>query len=82
MSEVVTHGLRQYVQRTRHPDGAGRPGTKPPASDPGGLVLPDRVAAWLRELRSSGRSELLVGDAGRPDSSGLWMPPGTTTPSR
>ena len=59
MSEVVTHGLRQYVQRARHPDGAGRPGAKPPASAPGGLVLPDRVAARLRELRSSGRSELL-----------------------
>jgi antitoxin component of RelBE/YafQ-DinJ toxin-antitoxin module len=59
MSEVVTHGLRQYVQRARHPDGATRPGAKPPASAPGGLVLPDRVAAWLRELRSSGRSELL-----------------------
>ena len=59
MSEVVTHGLRQYVQRARHPDGASRPGAKPPASDPGCLVLPDRVAAWLRELRSSGRSELL-----------------------
>jgi antitoxin component of RelBE/YafQ-DinJ toxin-antitoxin module len=59
MSEVVTHGLRQYVQRARHPDGAGRPGAKPPASAPGRLVLPDRVAAWLRELRSSGRSELL-----------------------
>ena len=44
MSEVVTHGLRQYVQRARHPDGASRPGAKPPASDPGGLVLPDRVA--------------------------------------
>ena len=59
MSEVVTHGLRQYVQRARHPDGAGRPGAKPPASAPGGLVLPDRVAARLRELRSAGRSELL-----------------------
>ena len=59
MSEVVTHGLRQYVQRGRHSDGAGRPDAKPPASAPDGLVLPDRVAAWLRELRSSGRSELL-----------------------
>ena len=59
MSEVVTHGLRQYVQRARHPDGASRPAAKPAASDPGGLVLPDRIAAWLRELRSSGRSELL-----------------------
>ena len=60
MSEVVTHGLRQYVQHARHRDerpergdGTGRPdGT-------GRLVLPDRVAARLRELRSSGRSELL-----------------------
>ncbi len=50
MSEVVTHGLRQYVQHARHRDGRERPGTP---------VLPDRVAARLRELRSSGRSELL-----------------------
>jgi antitoxin component of RelBE/YafQ-DinJ toxin-antitoxin module len=50
MSEVVTHGLRQYV---RAGDGVARPA----ASD--GLVLPERVTAWLRELRSSGRSELL-----------------------
>ena len=53
MSEVVTHGLRQYVQRARHapvvPD--------PPAA--GGPVLPERIAARLRELRSSGRSEML-----------------------
>jgi antitoxin component of RelBE/YafQ-DinJ toxin-antitoxin module len=50
MSEVVTHGLRQYVQHARHGD---------PAAIAGKLVLPDRVAARLRELRSSGRSELL-----------------------
>jgi len=50
MSEVVTHGLRQYVQHARHRDSQERSGT---------LVLPDRVAARLRELRSSGRSELL-----------------------
>jgi hypothetical protein len=56
MSEVVTHGLRQYVQRVRRGDGAGRPGEAPVT---GGLVLPDRIAARLRELRSSGRSELL-----------------------
>jgi antitoxin component of RelBE/YafQ-DinJ toxin-antitoxin module len=54
MSEVVTHGLRQYVQRARHGDGA-----RPQAPASRGLVLPDRVAARLRELRSSGRSELL-----------------------
>ena len=53
MSEVVTHGLRQYVQHARHRDGLlGRDG--PP-------VLPERVAARLRDLRSSGRSELLTG---------------------
>ncbi len=50
MSEVVTRGLRQYVQHARQGDGA-----KSAAS----LVLPERVAARLRELRSSGRSELL-----------------------
>jgi len=50
MSEVVTHGLRQYVQHPRRGDGAETAGVP---------VLPDRVAARLRELRSSGRSELL-----------------------
>jgi hypothetical protein len=65
MSEVVTHGLRQYV------DTVFPPGRKPPGDPPGhgGLPaphtpwprLPDRVAARLRELRSSGRSELLSG---------------------
>jgi antitoxin component of RelBE/YafQ-DinJ toxin-antitoxin module len=61
MSEVVTNGLRQYVlARGDHP-----PQT-PPAH--GGAIrppipprLPERVAARLRELRSSGRSELLSG---------------------
>ncbi len=51
MSEVVTHGLRQYVQHARFGIGA-----KPAA---GALELPERMAARLRELRSSGRSELL-----------------------
>jgi antitoxin component of RelBE/YafQ-DinJ toxin-antitoxin module len=67
MSEVVTHGLRQYVQR----GGGAAPGPSPvsapsPPSAPsaasavaGKLVLPERVASRLRELRSSGRSELL-----------------------
>jgi antitoxin component of RelBE/YafQ-DinJ toxin-antitoxin module len=50
MSEVVTRGLRQYVQHARHGDSQQTTGT---------LMLPDRVAARLRELRSSGRSELL-----------------------
>ena len=51
MSEVVTSGLRQYVQHARHREERGdRDGT---------LVLPERIAARLRELRSSGRSELL-----------------------
>ena len=55
MSEVVTHGLRQYVQHARHRDGlAGADLRVAP-------VLPERVAARLRELRSSGRSELLSG---------------------
>ena len=63
MSEVVTHGLRQYVQHARHRDAPETTGT---------LVLPERIAARLGELRSSGRSELLSGtlaalnDAGWP----------------
>jgi hypothetical protein len=55
MSEVVTHGLRQYVQHARP-----RPrGTAMSPQKTGPLVLPDRIAAALRELRSTGRSELL-----------------------
>jgi len=74
MSEVVTQGLRQYVQAalTRGDDprqtppahgGAARPPIPPrrPPVSPGPPRLPDRVAALLRELRSSGRSELLSG---------------------
>ena len=55
MSEVVTHGLRQYVAHARHraADGGG--------ADGGAPQLPERVAARLRELRSSGRSEVLSG---------------------
>jgi antitoxin component of RelBE/YafQ-DinJ toxin-antitoxin module len=70
MSEVVTHGLRQYVQRAvlargddppEPPDhgGALRLPAPPRPPRPPRLVLPERVAASLRELRSSGRSELL-----------------------
>lgn len=55
MSEVVTHGLRQYVAHARHRVGRGGAGGL------GAPVLPERIAARLRELRSSGRSELLSG---------------------
>jgi antitoxin component of RelBE/YafQ-DinJ toxin-antitoxin module len=74
MSEVVTHGLHQYVQAVlarrddlqEHP--AVPPGTHPAGPPVAGasrppvpprLVLPERIAARLRELRSSGRSEML-----------------------
>ena len=63
MSEVVTHGLRQYVGVVL---ARGDDPPEPPAH--GGAVrppvpprLPERMAARLRELRSSGRSELLSG---------------------
>jgi antitoxin component of RelBE/YafQ-DinJ toxin-antitoxin module len=68
MSEVVTHGLRQYVQRVRHGDGApassvssasSASSVSSASSASNGLVLPERIAGRLRELRSSGRSELL-----------------------
>jgi antitoxin component of RelBE/YafQ-DinJ toxin-antitoxin module len=61
MSEVVTHGLRQYVQHAR-PVGSAEGSPKNTVLSPKGrgkLVLPDRVAARLRELRSAGHSELL-----------------------
>jgi antitoxin component of RelBE/YafQ-DinJ toxin-antitoxin module len=56
MSEVVTNGLRQYVKHARDGDDTGHPVSSPA---PGVPVVPDRIAARLRELRSSGRSELL-----------------------
>jgi len=76
MSEVVTHGLRQYVQRSagsgasaESPASAGWGASAGSAGSAGSaalvarasgkLVLPERVAVRLRELRSSGRSELL-----------------------
>ena len=62
MSEVVTHGLRQYVQAVLlRGDDSALPGKAVPPDSPAPprLVLPERVAARLRELRSSGRSELL-----------------------
>ena len=68
MSEVVTHGLRNYVLARGN---SASPRGGPPGDPPhGGAVrppvpprpeLPERVAARLRELRSSGRSELLSG---------------------
>ena len=72
MSEVVTHGLRQYVDSVLARGDSVSPGGRPPGDPPhGGAArhpvppgpprLPDRVAARLRELRSSGRSELLSG---------------------
>jgi antitoxin component of RelBE/YafQ-DinJ toxin-antitoxin module len=76
MSEVVTHGLRQYVAAVLARGDSVFPGGRPPGDPPGhgGLpaphtpgpprprpVLPERIAARLRELRSSGRSELLSG---------------------
>ncbi len=65
MSEVVTHGLRHYVGAlARGDDQSSRPAPAPgPAPawvpGPGRLVLPEWIAARLRELRASGRSELL-----------------------
>jgi len=64
MSEVVTNGLRQYVlargdDRPQPPPAHG--GAARPPVPPRPPRLPERVAARLRELRSSGRSELLSG---------------------
>jgi antitoxin component of RelBE/YafQ-DinJ toxin-antitoxin module len=72
MSEVVTHGLRQYAVLARGDDPPTPPredmarGDDPPepaahggAIRPPRLVLPERIARGLRELRLSGRSEQL-----------------------
>ena len=74
MSEVVTHGLRQYVQHTRNGEAAppARPAPRMAAS---ALVLPDRVATRLRELRSSGSSELLSATLAALHEAGWPLPP-------
>jgi len=61
MSEVVTHGLYQYVKHARDGDDAGHSVPTSAAKGPASVVpvLPEGLAARLRELRSSGRSELL-----------------------
>ena len=61
MSEVVTHGLRQYVSAPGGMTPPGPPRTGGLSAPPYPRRLPERVAARLRELRSSGRSELLSG---------------------
>ncbi|MBV9379273.1 MAG: hypothetical protein JOY82_20835 [Streptosporangiaceae bacterium] len=53
LSEVVTHGLRQYVQRA----GGRAPAAR--ARRLADLGLPENLAARLRELRAAGRSEVL-----------------------
>jgi antitoxin component of RelBE/YafQ-DinJ toxin-antitoxin module len=59
MSEVVTHGLRQYVRHARHaPVPSAAPGPVLPVL-PALPELPEREADRLRELRASGRSDLL-----------------------
>jgi hypothetical protein len=61
MSEVVTHGLRQYVKHARDGADTGHPVPAIKATGPAVDVpaVPEGIAARLRELRSSGRSELL-----------------------
>ncbi|MGH3226637.1 MAG: hypothetical protein ACRDPY_49495 [Streptosporangiaceae bacterium] len=61
MSEVVTHGLRQYVKHARDGVETGPPVSTTSATTPaaGVPVVPEGMAARLRELRSTGRSELL-----------------------
>ena len=81
MSEVVTHGLRQYVKHARDGADTGHPVSTTSATDPaagpavdaavagavgpavgpavGVPAVPEGLAARLRELRSSGRSQLL-----------------------
>jgi len=57
MSEVVTHGLRQYVQHARA--AGSTKSAVASAKNTEKLVLPDRIAARLRELRATGHSDLL-----------------------
>jgi antitoxin component of RelBE/YafQ-DinJ toxin-antitoxin module len=69
MSEVITNGLRQYVQHPRRNDepaalpdgGAALPDGIAATSEGSGArpVLPGATAARLRELRLSGRSGVL-----------------------
>jgi predicted HicB family RNase H-like nuclease len=57
MSEVITHGLRQYVQPHGQPSSV--PADAPAVVSDAKPVLPEATAARLRELRVSGRSGVL-----------------------
>jgi predicted HicB family RNase H-like nuclease len=86
MSEVITHGLRQYVQHPRHPaepvvpvTPAELPGTAaalPGTALPGTArpALPDGTALRLRELRASGRSGVLSATLGALHADGWPLP--------
>jgi predicted HicB family RNase H-like nuclease len=65
LSEVVIRGLHDYVQHSAHRAGVGvgvgvgTDSPKPRAARLADLALPDQLGARLRELRASGRTELL-----------------------
>lgn len=77
MSEVVIQGLRQYVLQARHKGAADHAVLKSEADTKATskLVLPDRIGARLRELRSSGRSELLSATLATLNEVGWPLPP-------
>jgi len=77
MSEVITNGLRQYVQHPRRPPDVAPPATPAVAATqaaPSRPVLPESTAARLRELRASGRSGVLSATLGALHEAGWPLP--------
>jgi predicted HicB family RNase H-like nuclease len=74
MSEVITHGLRQYVQHPRHPAEPAVPVTPAALSGTARPALPDGTASRLRELRASGRSGVLSATLGALHADGWPLP--------
>jgi predicted HicB family RNase H-like nuclease len=76
MSEVITNGLRQYVQHPRHPVPAEPAVPAIPAPLPVAVrpALPDGTALRLRELRASGRSGVLSATLGALHADGWPLP--------
>src|ERR1700744_3039876 len=72
LSAGVTHGLRPYVASLSDAAPAAGRVAGPVAGEP--PRLPERVAARLRELRSSGRTEMLSATLGALTEAG-WRRP-------
>lgn len=90
LSEVVIHGLRVYIQHgtsATAPDKTGQdktaatsaphrlPGPTTVVASVADLVLPEKMAVYLRDLRSGGHSDLLSATLGKLHDAGWPLRP-------